>query len=176
MSVFPTIKCIQASLGQDKCFPHAIHFPGGSVIKKPPANAGDWGDAVSIPGSEISPGVGSGNPLQYSCLENPMDRGVWQTIVRGVTKCQNDWAHTHARTHWIYSGLGLFLNPGIHHQDSWCWPLGWQLWNMLAGASYQHVFRVHWPHRVSLWPQSLFTHACPSGRVTHVAGKTETSF
>ena len=175
MRVFPTIRCIQASLGQDKCLPRAIRFPGGSVIKKLPANAGDRGDAVSIPGSERSPGAGSGNPLQYSCPENPVDRGVWQTIVMGSQSVRTA-EHTHACTHWICSSLGLFLNPGIHQQDSWCWPLGWQLWNMLAGASYQHVLRVHQPHRVSLWPQSLLTDAYPSGRVTHVAGKTETSF
>jgi len=46
-------------------------FPGGSVEKNPPANAGDPGDVNLIPGSRISPGVGNGNPLQYSCLENP---------------------------------------------------------------------------------------------------------
>ena len=48
-------------------------FSGGSGIKNPPANAGDWG---STPGSGRSPGEGNGNPLQYSCLENSMDRGV----------------------------------------------------------------------------------------------------
>ena len=48
-------------------------FPGGSVVKNPPANAGDAG---SIPGSGRSPGVGNGNPLQYSCLENLTDRGA----------------------------------------------------------------------------------------------------
>ena len=52
-------------------------FPGGSVVKNPPANAGDIGDAGLIPGSERSPGSGNGNPLQYSCLENLMDRGAW---------------------------------------------------------------------------------------------------
>ena len=52
-------------------------FPGGSVVKNPPANAGDIGDAGLIPGSERSPGSGNGNPLQYSCLENSMDRGAW---------------------------------------------------------------------------------------------------
>ena len=49
-------------------------FPGGSTIKNPSANAGDVG---SIPGSEKSPGGGRGNPLQHSCLENPMNRGAW---------------------------------------------------------------------------------------------------
>ena len=48
-------------------------FPGGSVVKNPPANAGDTG---SIPGSGSSPGEGNGNPLQYSCLANPRDRGA----------------------------------------------------------------------------------------------------
>ena len=52
-------------------------FPDGSVVKNPPANAGDIGDAGLIPGSERSPGSGNGNPLQYSCLENSMDRGAW---------------------------------------------------------------------------------------------------
>ena len=51
-----------------------IIFPGGTVVKNMPANAGDARDAGSVPGSERSPGGGNGNPLQYSCLENPMDR------------------------------------------------------------------------------------------------------
>ena len=58
-------------------------FPDGSVVKNPPANAGDAG---SIPGSGRSPEGGNGYPLQYSCLENPMDRGAWRAIVHGVTK------------------------------------------------------------------------------------------
>ena len=60
-------------------------FPGGSVVKNPPANAGDAG---SMPGSGRSPGEGNGNPLQYSCLENPTDREAWQATVHGVTKTQ----------------------------------------------------------------------------------------
>ena len=60
-------------------------FPGGSVVKNPPVNAGD---ASSIPGWERSPGEGSGSPLQYSYLENPMDRGVWRAMVHGVTQSQ----------------------------------------------------------------------------------------
>ena len=50
------------------------------MAKNPPANAGDTGDSGSIPGSGRSPGGGNGNPLQYSCLGNPMDRGDWQTM------------------------------------------------------------------------------------------------
>ena len=58
-------------------------FPGGSVVKNPPADARD---TESIPGSGRSPGEGNGNPLQYSCLENPMDRGDWWAAVQGVPK------------------------------------------------------------------------------------------
>ena len=52
-------------------------FPGGSLVKNLPANAGDARDKSSIPGSRRSPGIGNGNPLQYSCLENSMGRGAW---------------------------------------------------------------------------------------------------
>ena len=58
-------------------------FPGGSVVKNPPADAGDVG---LIPGSGRLPGIGNGNPLQYSCQRNPMDRGAWQAAVQGVAK------------------------------------------------------------------------------------------
>ena len=58
-------------------------FPGGSRVKNLPANAGDAG---LIPGSGRSAGEGNGNPFQYSCLVNPMDRGAWQAIVHGVAK------------------------------------------------------------------------------------------
>ena len=62
---------------------NVLHFPGGSVVKNLPVNAGDIGDMVLIPG-QISPGGGNGNPLQYSCLRNPMERGAWQSTVHGV--------------------------------------------------------------------------------------------
>ena len=54
------------------------------VLKNPPVNAGDTRDLGSIPGVGRSPGVGNGNPLQYSCLENSMDRGAWRATVHGV--------------------------------------------------------------------------------------------
>ena len=57
-------------------------------VKNPLANTGKLGDAGSIPGSGRSPGERNGNPLQFSCLENLMDRGVWQATVHGVTKGQ----------------------------------------------------------------------------------------
>ena len=58
------------------------------AVKNLPANADDIRDAGSIPGSGRSPGGGHGNPLQYSCLENPMDRGVWRATVHRVAKRQ----------------------------------------------------------------------------------------
>ena len=64
----------------------SLGFPGGSAIKKLPANAGDTGDASLILGSGRSPGEGKGNPLQHSCLRNPRDRGAWRAAVHGVAK------------------------------------------------------------------------------------------
>ena len=60
-------------------------FPGGSEVKASACNAGDLG---LIPGLGRSPGEGNGNPLQYSCLENPMDGGAWWATVHGVAKSQ----------------------------------------------------------------------------------------
>ena len=56
------------------------------AVKNPPANAGDLRNEVSVPGSGRSPGGGHGNLVQYSCLENLMDRGAWQDTVHGVAK------------------------------------------------------------------------------------------
>jgi len=61
--------------------PVFLGFPGGSDSKESPCNAGDMG---LIPGLGRSPGGGHGNPLQYSCLENPMDRGTWRATVHGI--------------------------------------------------------------------------------------------
>ena len=60
--------------------------PGGSEVKNPSANAGDTGDTGSVPRLERSHGEGKGNPLQYSFLENSIDRGAWQAIVHKVAK------------------------------------------------------------------------------------------
>ena len=68
-------------------------FPGGSDSKESVCNVGDLG---SIPGTERFPGEGNGNPLQYSCLENSMDRGAWQTTVHGVAKSQTQMNNFHS--------------------------------------------------------------------------------
>ena len=61
-------------------------FPGGTVVKNLPANAGNTGELGSIPGSGRYPEEGSGNPVQCSCLENPKDRGTRQATVPGAKK------------------------------------------------------------------------------------------
>ena len=62
-------------------------FPGGSVVNNSPANAGDAGLIFEL---EKSPGEGNGNPLQYSCLENPMDRGAWGLHSKGSQRGRHD--------------------------------------------------------------------------------------
>ena len=71
------------------------NFPSSSVAKESTCNSGDLS---LIPGSGRFPGVGNGNPLQYSCLENSMDRGAWQAIIHGVTKIQTRLS-THTNIH-----------------------------------------------------------------------------
>ena len=63
-----------------------MSFPGGASGKEPPANAGNAKDEGSIPGWGRFPGEGNGNPLQYSCLQDPMDRGAWGTTVHRVAE------------------------------------------------------------------------------------------
>ena len=80
------------------------------MVKNPPATAGDTRDSGSIPGSGRSPGVGNGNPLQYSCLKNPMDRGAWWATDHGIAKSRTQLStHTFACTllHWQSDSLPL---------------------------------------------------------------------
>ena len=87
-------------------------FPGGASGKEPACQCRQTViDAGSVPGSGRSPGEGLDNPLQYSCLENPMDRGAWQAVVYGITKSQtplSDWAIPSLREP---EGLRWFLKP-----------------------------------------------------------------
>ena len=76
------IKCLNYPSFKSK-YEIIMGFPGGSVVKNSPTHAGDVG---SIPGSGRVPGEGNGNPLQYSCLRNPIDRGAWQDPVHRVAK------------------------------------------------------------------------------------------
>ena len=82
-------------------------FPGGSVVKNLPVNARDAGVMDSIPGSGRSSGGGNGNPLQYSCLNNPTDRQIWQATVQRVTK---SWTRlsTHGHTLQLHFQSAIF--------------------------------------------------------------------
>ena len=85
----------------------ASGFPGDSDGKESNCSAGDPG---LIPGSGSSPGEGNGNPLQYSCLGNPMNRGAWWATVHGVAKSQTRLSdfHSHVCSH---SGMGWYMGP-----------------------------------------------------------------
>ena len=106
-------------------------FPGGSVVKNLPANAEDTRDGDLIPGSGRSPGGGHGNPLQYSTLENPMDRGAWWATVRGVAKSRT--VLKRLSMHMTpKGGAFFFLHPvySLHHTSPHVFPcpVGSPLW------------------------------------------------
>ena len=87
------------------------------VVKNPPTNAGDVRDSGSIPGWGRSPGGGHGNPLQYSCLENPMDRGAWRATVPGITKSRTGlkWLSTNLQC------LVCLRDPALRHAPVTCY-------------------------------------------------------
>ena len=89
------------------------------MVKNPPANAGDTGDSGLIPGLGRFPGVGNGNPLQYSCWENPMDRAWGEAAVHGVTKSR----YTHGGRHWQMGGeRGWAITSGSRLVSApWFW-------------------------------------------------------
>ena len=96
-------------------------FPGGTIgAKYPPANAGDLRDVGSICGSGRYPGEGKGNPLQYSCLENPMDRGAWWATVQRVGHDWSDLAYTQVTEKEKANTTEelMLLNCGVG-EDSW---------------------------------------------------------
>ena len=96
-------------------------FPGGSEVKASASNAGDPG---SIPGLGRSPGEGNGNPLQYSCLEDPMDGGAWWSTVHGVAKSQtqlSDFTYTFtAPTNLCYHHIDAAYYCSMYYQLNCC--------------------------------------------------------
>ena len=99
-------------------------FPWSSVGKESACNAGDLG---SIPGSGRSPGAGIGNPLQYSCLENPMDREAWQATVHGVARVRHDWATK--PIHMMWTRVGAWENLLSTHCS-----LHWENYKLMLSA------------------------------------------
>ena len=108
---------------------HSRGLPGGSVVKNPPANVGDTRDTGLVPGLGRSLEGGNGNPFQYSCLKNYMDRGAWQAKVHGSQRVLHDstHAHTHTHTHTAEAPqcpqylffLFFLVIEGLRHAASW---------------------------------------------------------
>ena len=98
-------------------FLSTMGFSSGKVVKNPPANAGDTRDAGSILGSGRSPGIGNANPLQYSCLESSMDRGLWRATVHNVAKSWTwQWLSMHTISCHIFISIHIFF---IHSSVDW---------------------------------------------------------
>ena len=130
-------------------------FPGGSEVKASACNAGDVG---LIPGSGRSPGEGNGNPLQYSCLENPMDGGAWWATVHRVAKSQtrlNDFTYHKIKYLEICKYIYLFRHLKIiiiesrmlYSEIAKC---RWEQDNEFS-VLYQHLRQEKW-----LWTKSIF--------------------
>ena len=101
-----------AQVNWECCIPPWVSQVAGTVVKNLPANAEDARDSGSIPGLKRSPGVGNSNPLQYSCLENSLDRGAWRAhrVTKSRTQLSN-WTHTYKFVCWNPSppDLGTWL-------------------------------------------------------------------
>ena len=99
----------------------------GSMIKNLPANAGDTGDVDAVPESARTPREGNGYPLQYSWLENPIDREAWWVMVhRGSQRVRHDWATEHASMHaCMHAAATELMHPRAHvpQQEK---PLQWK--------------------------------------------------
>ena len=83
------------------------------MVKNPSASAGDVSDAGLIPGLGRSPGGGYGNPLQYFCLENPMDRGAWRATVHGVAESRTGLKQLSTRAHGLIKKVGGPVNGKV---------------------------------------------------------------
>ena len=121
-------------------------FPSGSAGKESTCNAGDTGDVGSIPGLGRSPGGGSGNHLQYSCLENSMDRGAWWAMVRGSQRVRQDWV-TNAKTCFMAVWYFLCCRSVTQSCPTLCDPMncstpGFSVLHQLPELSQTHVHRV----------------------------------
>ena len=113
---------------------YSMGFPGGSDGKESAFNTGDLG---STPGLGRFPGEENGNPLQNSCLENPMDRGAWQAPVHGVTKSQTWLSEPYSIGRWPLAHVILYVMPKqllrshCEYSSSLIWQAewGWQWWS-----------------------------------------------
>ena len=106
------------------------------LVKKLPANAGDARDSRLIPGSGRSPGEENGSPLQYSCLENPMDRGAWWATVHGAAKSRPQLSNSEFHFHKAFK-------PEHIHMKTWYVLCTWQLCRYHKCLSYLGWRRTH---------------------------------
>ena len=132
-----------------------LDFPGGSAVKNLPASAGDTGDTGSIPGLGRFSGGGNGNPLQYSCLENPMDRGDWQSSPQGLKESE--------MTEWLSTLLHLTLNYKIFNRLSLRWVTD-RVLHLIVDS--QHISLCVQGYHVEFygsfcWTQYLAQFGCP---------------
>ena len=128
-----------------------VGFRDGSVVENPPSSSGDMRDVGLVPGSRRPPGEGHGNPLQYCCLENPIDRGAWQATVHRVMKSQIwlKWLSMHIGT-WdryfqqVIDSRMLTRMPGVGWQPGDVtvvqrWYLHWM--NLLVDTTCSHSYK-----------------------------------
>ena len=112
-------RAVVRMLQTDFAFNYSYICNCGSVVKNPSAKEGDMGQSL---GGEDSPGEGNGNPLQYPCLENPMDRRAWWATVHGAAKSWtrlSDWAHTYKQLLGTVVSKSLARMAGTPHQIAW---------------------------------------------------------
>ena len=149
-------------------FHSTMGFPGSASGEEPTCNAGDARDLALIPGLGGSPGGEHGNPLQYSCRENPMDRGAWWATVHGFAKSQTRL--THALT------MNFLLDSWDLGMNGLPWfLLRWYLWTVLRkaiftsvwnGNKYFHVCSFYWSNEETyllLRPGHGIHHHIPTG-------------
>ena len=138
---------------------------GDKVVKNPPANAEATGDAGSIPGSGRSPGVGNGNPLQYSCLENSMDRGVWQATIHGIARSWTQVSDLSTQTETLFplntsspARLALLL-LFQHTHFSFHTPSG-DFFFFFSLNNWTRSFCLAFKARKSIWFRTSWTRVC----------------
>ena len=126
--------------------PERWGFPRGSVVENLPANAADSGDVGLIPGLGRFPEGGNCNPLQYSCLENSMDRGAWWATVHRVAKnwtWQSDWARMHTPGRWnTWSFLASSQVEHLSPNSDVCTPVETMVISRAMDCSSHNVFQA----------------------------------
>ena len=147
---------------------HYRYFLDGTVSKESACTAGDTGDAGSVPGLGRSPGQGNGNPFQYSCLRNPMDRGAWQAKVHGVAKSWT-WLSMHTRSY-LGEKIRAHETNNLSLRGDWDWAM-----QFLFRVSFPNSYIFFSPHKTICLYKVTHIHMHTHTHTTHVhicMGKT----